>query len=63
MHTLFKTRSKLHLSLAALLHKFEIKTTSDQPVDMSIAAGFTNHKAIPLEVLLTPRLPVQLYQN
>ena len=53
----------MQLTLATLLHGFEIKTLSDQPIDMKVADGFTNLKALPLDVLLTPRLPIQVYQN
>ncbi|PON82420.1 Cytochrome P450, E-class, group I [Trema orientale] len=52
----------MQLTLAVLLHEFDIKTTSDQPVDMSIAPGITSLKALPLDVLLTPRLPNRVYQ-
>ncbi|XP_068655246.1 cytochrome P450 CYP82D47-like [Aristolochia californica] len=51
----------LHLTLARLLHGFEIETTFDEPVDMTETAGLTNPKATPLEVLLSPRLPGDLY--
>ncbi|PON82421.1 Cytochrome P450, E-class, group I [Trema orientale] len=52
----------MQLTLAVLLLEFDIKTTSDQPVDMSSAPGITNLKALPLDVLLTPRLPNRVYQ-
>ncbi|KAF8405102.1 hypothetical protein HHK36_010000 [Tetracentron sinense] len=51
----------VHLALARLLHAFEIATPSDAHVDMSESPGLTNLKATPLEVLLTPRLPSELY--
>ncbi|XP_057989152.1 cytochrome P450 CYP82D47-like [Hevea brasiliensis] len=51
----------LNLTLATLLHSFEIETPSGQPVDMSESAGMTNLKATPVDVLLTPRLPPPLY--
>uniref|UniRef100_A0A2N9I0Z8 Cytochrome P450 n=1 Tax=Fagus sylvatica TaxID=28930 RepID=A0A2N9I0Z8_FAGSY len=51
----------MQLTLATLLHAFEISTPSDEPVDMTEKGGQTNLKATPLEVHLTPRLPVQLY--
>ncbi|XP_062097187.1 cytochrome P450 CYP82D47-like [Humulus lupulus] len=50
----------MHLTLAALLHGFEIKTPSDQPVDMTGTIGLTHHKSLPLDVLLTPRIPTHL---
>jgi cytochrome P450 len=49
------------LTLATLLHAFEIATPSDEPVDMTEKVGLTDMKATPLEVHLTPRLPTQVY--
>ena len=49
------------LTLATLLHAFEIATPSDEPVDMTEKVGLTNLKATPLEVNLTPRLAAQAY--
>nr|WNT44089.1 CYP82C157 [Corydalis yanhusuo] len=46
----------LHLTLARLIHEFELRTPLDAPVDMSEGLGITLPKATPLEVLLTPRL-------
>ncbi|GMN35375.1 hypothetical protein TIFTF001_005256 [Ficus carica] len=51
----------MQLALAALLHGFEIETTSDEPVDMRETVGLTNLKATPLDVLITPRLPAEAY--
>ncbi|KDP38429.1 hypothetical protein JCGZ_04354 [Jatropha curcas] len=51
----------LNLTLATLLHSFEIETPSNQPVDMTESAGITNLKATPVEALLIPRLPAYLY--
>ncbi|KAK7283327.1 hypothetical protein RIF29_12768 [Crotalaria pallida] len=51
----------LHLTLARLLHAFEFATPSHEPVDMTESPGLTIPKATPLEVLLTPRLPAQVY--
>ncbi|CAB4267341.1 unnamed protein product [Prunus armeniaca] len=50
------------LALASLLHGFEIATPSDEPVDMSENMELTNHKSSLLEVVVTPRLPAQLYE-
>lgn len=47
----------MHLTLANLLHAFEITTPFDEPVDMAVGLGPTNLKATPLEVHLSPRLP------
>ena len=49
------------LTLATLLHAFEIATPSDEPVDMTEKVGLTDIKVTPLEVHLTPRLPTQVY--
>ncbi|WCJ35333.1 Cytochrome P450 82A3 [Euphorbia peplus] len=51
----------LNLTLATLLLSFDIKTLSDNPVDMCGGIGIHNTKATPLEVVLTPRLPSHLY--
>lgn len=50
------------LSLASFLHAFEVQTEGDEAVDMTEAAGLTNLKASPLQVLVKPRLPEFLYQ-
>ncbi|KAG9449361.1 hypothetical protein H6P81_009326 [Aristolochia fimbriata] len=51
-----------HLSLARLLHAFDIQTPSDdQPVDMTETPGLSIAKATSLEVLLVPRLSSDLY--
>ena len=51
----------LHLTLARFLHAFGLATPLDQPVDMTESPGLTIPKAIPLEVLLKPRLPANVY--
>lgn len=51
----------LHLTLARLLHGFKIETASGQAVDLTESPGLTIPKATPLEVLLSPRLPSELY--
>lgn len=48
----------LHLTLANILHAFEITRPSDKPIDMSVNFGV---KATPLEVLLARRLSPDLY--
>lgn len=53
----------MHFTLANLLHGFEISTPSDETVDMTESFGITNLKATPLEVILTHRLPHNLYNN
>ncbi|XP_012071739.1 xanthotoxin 5-hydroxylase CYP82C4 [Jatropha curcas] len=51
----------LHLTLARFLHAFDLATTMDKPVDMTETPGTTLPKATPLDVLLSPRLPAELY--
>ncbi|KAL5558124.1 hypothetical protein UlMin_034335 [Ulmus minor] len=51
-----------HLTLASLLHGFDITTSLNEEVDMRETIGLSNLKATPLDVLLTPRLPNQAYQ-
>ncbi|KAK6152861.1 hypothetical protein DH2020_012500 [Rehmannia glutinosa] len=51
------------LALASLLHGFDIKTVSDEDVDMTGSLGSTNMKAAPLEVRLTPRLSPSVYSG
>lgn len=53
----------LHLTLANVLHAFEITRPSDKPIDMTENFGLTNLKATPLEVLVTPRLSPDLYNQ
>ncbi|KAJ9186672.1 hypothetical protein P3X46_002218 [Hevea brasiliensis] len=52
----------LHLTIARLLHAFDLSTPMDQPVDMTEGPGVILPKATPLEVLLSPRLPAKLYK-
>ena len=47
------------LTLATLLHSFEIATPSNEPVDMTEKVGLTNLKDTPFEVSLTPCLAAQ----
>ncbi|XP_068658044.1 cytochrome P450 CYP82D47-like [Aristolochia californica] len=51
----------IHLTLARLLHAFDLHTPFDEPVDMIETPGLSVPKATPLEVLLTPRLSSHLY--
>ncbi|KAG9440735.1 hypothetical protein H6P81_020900 [Aristolochia fimbriata] len=51
----------LHLTLARLLHGFDLETPIDEPIDMGKSPGLLNPKTTPLEVLLSPRLPEKLY--
>ncbi|KAL1309511.1 cytochrome P450 CYP82D47 [Arachis ipaensis] len=51
----------VQLTLANVLHGFDIATADGKPVDMVEHAGITNVKANPLKVILTPRLSTQAY--
>lgn len=53
----------VHLTLASLLHSFDVATPSNVAVDMSESPGLTNEKATPLQVLITPRLDSHLYEE
>ena len=50
-----------HLTLARLLHGFELGVVADSPVDMTEGPGLSAPKATPLEVTIVPRLPFELY--
>ncbi|XP_042484423.1 cytochrome P450 CYP82D47-like [Macadamia integrifolia] len=52
----------LHLTLARLLHGFNMETPSCEPIDMNEGLGLTLPKKTPLEVLFSPRLPSKLYE-
>ncbi|KAK1385478.1 Protopine 6-monooxygenase [Heracleum sosnowskyi] len=51
----------LHLTLAQLLHGFELGTVLDMPIDITEGPGITSPKATPLEVTFRPRLDPSLY--
>ncbi|XAR72858.1 hypothetical protein NMG60_11019636 [Bertholletia excelsa] len=50
-----------YLTLARLIHGFEMETVSDDPVDMREGPGITAVKATSLEAVFTPRLSPELY--
>ncbi|KAL5562153.1 hypothetical protein UlMin_031900 [Ulmus minor] len=52
-----------HLTLARLLQGFEVETPLESPVDMTEGLGITMPRATELEVLVTPRLPLEFYQH
>ncbi|XP_042956784.1 cytochrome P450 CYP82D47-like [Carya illinoinensis] len=52
-----------HLTLARLLQGFELTTPQNMPVDMTEGLGVTLPRATPLEVVLTPRLSSELYDD
>lgn len=47
--------------LASLIHCFDLKRISNEPIDMTEGVGLTNMKATPLYACLAPRLPSHLY--
>ncbi|XP_045832603.1 cytochrome P450 CYP82D47-like [Trifolium pratense] len=51
-----------HITLARLLHGFDFEVPMNEVVDMREGLGITLPKLTPLEVVLTPRLPYELYQ-
>ncbi|OIS99309.1 cytochrome p450 82c4, partial [Nicotiana attenuata] len=51
----------VHLTLARLLHGFNISMPREEPVDLSEGLGIALPKMKPLQPLLTPRLPMELY--
>ncbi|KAJ4956772.1 hypothetical protein NE237_013555 [Protea cynaroides] len=52
----------LHLTLARLIHEFNLETPSSGPIDMSEGLALTLPKKNSVAALLTPRLPSNLYQ-
>ncbi|OVA00959.1 Cytochrome P450 [Macleaya cordata] len=52
----------MHLILARLIHGYELGTQNDVDVDLTESTeGHVNHKASPLDLLITPRLHSELY--
>ncbi|KAL5714421.1 hypothetical protein ACHQM5_016386 [Ranunculus cassubicifolius] len=51
----------VQLSLARLLHQFDLTTESGNQTDMTESVGQLNLKDTPLKVLVSPRLPSTLY--
>ncbi|KAF5192054.1 Cytochrome p450 [Thalictrum thalictroides] len=51
----------MHLTLARLLQGFDFAKPMDAPLEMDDTVGVTFLQATPLEVLITPRLPLHLY--
>ncbi|KAJ9567967.1 hypothetical protein OSB04_003933 [Centaurea solstitialis] len=49
------------LTLASLIQQFVLQKPSNEPIDMSESPGLTNNKAIPLVVLLSPRMSSSMY--
>jgi cytochrome P450 len=59
--SMFATQVSL-ITLARLLHGFDFELTMNEAVDMREGLGITLPKLTPLQVVLTPRLPYELYQ-
>ncbi|KAK1433527.1 hypothetical protein QVD17_10438 [Tagetes erecta] len=53
---IFFAQEAMPFILASLLQQFTIKNPSHEPIDMTESEGVTATKAIPLEVLIAPRL-------
>ncbi|XP_057470771.1 cytochrome P450 CYP82D47-like [Actinidia eriantha] len=53
----------VQLTLGRVLQGFSFATPMNSKVDMTEGLGLALHKANPLEVILTPRLPSKLYQQ
>ncbi|KAJ8625567.1 hypothetical protein MRB53_034097 [Persea americana] len=54
----------MHLSLARLIHGFEMEVPEDAPyVDVRESLRSDNPKSTPVEILFTPRLPSHLYED
>ncbi|PNY01107.1 cytochrome p450 [Trifolium pratense] len=51
----------MQITLATLLHGFDIVTTNEGPIDMVEYKSLTSIKTSPLEVILTPRLSIQAF--
>ncbi|XP_019155269.1 PREDICTED: cytochrome P450 CYP82D47-like [Ipomoea nil] len=51
----------VELTLASLIHGYDLKRISDELIDMTESGGLVNMKATPLYVFLSPSLPSHLY--
>nr|GMD43527.1 cytochrome P450 CYP82D47-like [Ipomoea batatas] len=51
----------VQLTLATLVHGFDMRRLSNEPIDLTESCGLTNFKATPLQALLVPRLESNLY--
>ena len=56
----FATQVSL-MTLARLLQGFDLDVPMDEPVDMREGLGLTLPKLTPLQILVTPRVPCELY--
>ncbi|KAJ9567400.1 hypothetical protein OSB04_003366 [Centaurea solstitialis] len=57
----FFALQSMGLTLASLIQQFVLQKPSNEPIDMSESQGLTNNKAIPLVVLLSPRMSSSMY--
>ncbi|GAU50178.1 hypothetical protein TSUD_287560 [Trifolium subterraneum] len=53
----------MQITLATLLHGFDIVTPNEGPIDMAEQNGLTTIKASPLEAILTPRLSTHVFSQ
>ncbi|XP_076919605.1 demethylepipodophyllotoxin synthase-like [Bidens hawaiensis] len=53
----------LPLTLASVLQQFMITKTTEEPIDMTEGMGLISSKATPLEVLIAPRLSLNMYSE
>ncbi|KDP26346.1 hypothetical protein JCGZ_17504 [Jatropha curcas] len=53
----------MNITLARLLQAYDFRTPGNEPVDMTEGKGIALPKITPLEVVLTPRLAPELYQQ
>ncbi|XP_038899514.1 cytochrome P450 CYP82D47-like [Benincasa hispida] len=51
------------LTLANLLHMFEVSRPSNELIDMEMGVGTTCIRKNSLEIVLNPRLPAEVYEN
>ncbi|XP_022137128.1 cytochrome P450 CYP82D47-like [Momordica charantia] len=51
----------VHFALAGFLQFFDVKNLTGNTIDMSEAFGMANEKILPLNVMVTPRLPSPLH--
>lgn len=54
---------ELRITLASLIQQYTLKKPSNTPIDMTESGGITIDKKTPLEVLLAPRLSLNLYDD
>ncbi|KAK1412551.1 hypothetical protein QVD17_33903 [Tagetes erecta] len=60
---MFFALESLPLTLATVLQQYTMTKPSSEPIDMTESLGHTNTKAMPLEVLMAPRLSLDMYST